>query len=253
MTVKSEVGIADSWDEYWPTTDSPTYAAALPAKAYAKGFLATDPLGVAVNSQLQRDEYVTALTEWGVQVADLNFEKLESGCGDGPVLNAIAETVEAAASSPTMTLEAEMTLFNTKLAATCSDFEECVQPPASTTPTVIPGTVIPMPSNCVTLNSPAIWQSGLLERAPEDDTVGACCYKQRYMFFVMCRRVNWRCWWAFGLIRYSRMEVYELYDRWCCNNPNLLACPAIPVCTHIAPTTLPPGGTTPTGPRPYYP
>ncbi|MBY0308139.1 MAG: hypothetical protein K2Q09_05310 [Phycisphaerales bacterium] len=252
-TVKAEAGIADGWDSYWPTSDSPTFAAALPAKAYSKGFLATDALGVAVNSQMQRDAYVEALTEWGAKVADLNFEKMESGCGDKPVLNAIAETVGAAASSPTMTLEAEMTLFNTTLAATCEDYEECAQPPATPAPTVIPGTTIPMPANCVTLNSPANWQSSLLERDPPSDTVGACCYKQRYMFFVMCRRTNWRCWWAFGLIRYSRMEVYEFYDRWCCNNPNMILCPDAPTCPHTPPATLPPPGVTPVGPIPYYP
>ncbi len=50
-TVKAEVGVDDSWDAFWPTSDSQTYTPPAPAKEYSKGFLATDPLGYAINTQ----------------------------------------------------------------------------------------------------------------------------------------------------------------------------------------------------------
>ncbi len=193
-----------------------------------------------------------ALTEWGAKTADINFEKLAFSCGGKHVLNAIAATVEASAATPSMTLDTEAALLDTNMGAACAACAALAQPATTPATTVVPGTTISIPGYCTALHTPPNWQLESPTREPANDTQGACCYKERYVFLVSCSRSDWNWYLCLGLVTYQRIECYSFYNYFCCGNNNQQDCSDHPTCTHVPPATLPPTGTTPTGPKRYY-
>lgn len=95
-TVKTELGISDTYDADWPTTDAKTTTPPAGTVVYYKGFVASDPLVAQLDTDPNRDFWIDVLVEAGYKASDVNFDKKEgTNCGQSEWLSQMVTVTEA--------------------------------------------------------------------------------------------------------------------------------------------------------------
>ncbi len=113
--VRDTLGISESYDSVWPTSDTQYAGPGQTPVLYDKGFVETDLVGQAIGPAPDRDIWIDVLKDIGYQVADVVFDKtpLEGHvvhCDQKGWLNTMAASVEMTLYDPSE--EAGVQLLN---------------------------------------------------------------------------------------------------------------------------------------------